>query len=387
MKRIALFGSTGSIGCQTLDVVRWHPDRFAVQALVARRASAQFWQQVEEFRPAIACVTEEEPRRAAPPGTVLMRGSEVLPEIACDSGSDILLAATSGTVGFASTLAALAAGKPVALANKETLVMAGHLVSRAARTPGAALFPVDSEHSAIWQCLIGEDPYQERVERLLLTASGGAFRDLAPGELEGVTASQALKHPTWTMGPKVTIDSASLMNKGLEVIEAHWLFGIPFQRIQALIHHQSIIHSMVEFFDGSVKAQLGMPDMRLPIQFALAFPERLPAPIERLDLARTGSLTFAEVDLKKYRCLSLAIRAGTSGGSYPTVLNAANEVAVARFLAEEIRIVQIPQLIEDALERHRWVADPTLDEVMEADREARAVSRGWQPPVAAAVAG
>src|ERR1044071_442753 len=307
MKRLALLGSTGSIGRQTLDVVRWHPDEFAVAALVAGRPSDVFTAQVDEFRPRVACITSAD-------------GVDPLMDLAIDPDIDMLVAANSGTVGFRPTIAALAAGKPVALANKETLIMAGHLVTEASALSGAPLLPIDSEHSAIWQCLQGEEPYSERVQRLLLTASGGAFRNRAVSELDGVTPAEALKHPTWSMGPKITIDSATLMNKGLEVIEAHWLFGLGFDRIDVVIHHQSVIHSLVEFVDGSVKAQLGLPDMRLPIQYAMAHPRRLAAPVDRLDLARAGSLTFAPGDAAKYPCLELAYRAGRSAGTYPTVL-------------------------------------------------------------------
>ncbi len=364
MKRLAVLGSTGSIGTQTLDVVRWHPAEFSIAALVASRTSPAFEAQVAEFQPSLTCLTSSD-------------GSARLVDIATDPGVDMLVVATSGTVGFAPTLAALEAGKPVALANKETLIMAGHLVTAAAARSGAALLPIDSEPSAIWQCLQGEEPYSERVRRLQLTASGGAFRDRPTSELAGVTPAEALKHPTWNMGPKITIDSATLMNKGLEVIEAHWLFGLPFECIDVLIHHQSVIHSMVEFIDGSVKAQLGVPDMRLPIQYALAHPRRLPAFGERLDLTAVSQLTFSEVDQAKYPCLELAYAAGRAGGTMPTVLNAANEVAVARFLAEDVPFLGIAALIAAALDAHSAVASPSLPEVEAADTWARAFAHGW----------
>jgi 1-deoxy-D-xylulose-5-phosphate reductoisomerase len=265
------------------------------------------------------------------------------------------------------------------LANKETLIMAGHLVTQAAAASGAALLPIDSEHSAIWQCLQGEEPWFERVGRLLLTASGGAFRDRAVSDLSNVTPAEALQHPTWTMGPKITIDSATLMNKGLEVIEAHWLFGIGFDRIDVVIHHQSVIHSLVEFVDGSVKAQLGLPDMRLPIQYAMAHPRRLSTPVERLDLAAATRLTFADVDAEKYPCLGLAYAAGRAGGTCPTVLNAVNEVAVARFLGNDLGYTHIPMLISAALDAHPVRSNPTLEEVVEADAWARAFATGWRP--------
>jgi 1-deoxy-D-xylulose-5-phosphate reductoisomerase len=364
VKRLALLGSTGSIGRQVLDVVRWHPDEFSVAALVAARPSAVFEGQVAEFAPRSTCLT-------------LTDGTDDLVEVATDPSVDLLVVATSGTVGFRPTIAALRAGKPVALANKETLIMAGHLVTAAASRSGAALLPIDSEHSAIWQCLQGEEPYAERVDRLLLTASGGAFRDRSVESLHDVTPAEALKHPTWNMGPKITIDSATLMNKGLEVIEAHWLFGLGFDRIDVVIHHQSVIHSLVEFVDGSVKAQLGLPDMRLPIQYAMAHPRRLPTPVERLDLASVSRLTFAPVDNDKYPCLGLACSAGRSGGTYPTVLNAANEVAVARFLDTDLKFVQIAELIDAALQSHRPCPSPSLDEVLEADAWARDFAHSW----------
>ena len=358
MKRIAVLGSTGSIGRQTLDVVRWHPDEFQVVALVAGRPSETFSQQLQEFQPARSCLTSVD-------------GAAPLVEIATDPDVDLLVVATSGTIGFRPTIAALQAGKPVALANKETLIMAGHLVTAAAAASGAPLLPIDSEHSAIWQCLQGEEPYQERVQRLLLTASGGAFRDRSASDLEAVTPEQALRHPTWTMGPKITIDSATLMNKGLEVIEAHWLFGLPFDCIDVLIHHQSVIHSLVEFIDGSVKAQLGVPDMRLPIQYAMAHPDRLPAPADRLDLTSVAQLTFTDVDHDKYPCLELAYSAGRLGGTAPTVLNAANEVAVARFLDGDLRFLSIAELIRAALAAHTVISSPTLEQVETADEWAR----------------
>jgi 1-deoxy-D-xylulose-5-phosphate reductoisomerase len=364
MKRIGVLGSTGSIGRQTLDVVRWHPDEFQVVALVAARPTVDFERQVDEFKPRFTCLTTSE-------------GLDPLVEIATQPDVDLLVVATSGTVGFRPTITALKAGKPVALANKETLIMAGHLVTEAAAASGTPLLPIDSEHSAIWQCLQGEQPYSERVQRLVLTASGGAFRDRPAASLAEVTPAEALRHPTWSMGPKITIDSATLMNKGLEVIEAHWLFGLPLERIDVVVHHQSVIHSLVEFVDGSVKAQLGVPDMRLPIQYALAHPRRLSAPAERLDLASVGKLTFANVEPAKYPGLALAYEAGRRGGTYPTVLNASNEEAVARFLAQDLRFPEITAVIDAALQAHspRW--SPTLDEVLEADDWARQFARAW----------
>jgi 1-deoxy-D-xylulose-5-phosphate reductoisomerase len=366
VKRVALLGSTGSIGRQTLEVIRWHADELRVAALVAARPSAEFEAQVELFKPPLRCLTSTD-------------GTAPLLEIATHPDVDVLVVATSGVVGFAPTIAALQAGKPVALANKETLIMAGHLVTQAASGSGAPLLPIDSEHSAIWQCLQGEEPYIERVRRLLLTASGGALRDTPVGTLADVTPDQALQHPTWSMGRKITVDSASLMNKGLEVIEAHWLFGLPLACIQVVIHHQSVIHSLVEFIDGSVKAQLGLPDMRLPIQYALTHPRRLSAPVQPLDLAAVGALTFGSVDPERYPCLGLAYEAGGRGGTYPTVLNAANEEAVDRFLCGELGFTQIASLIAAALDAHQGSPRPSLDEVLAADAWARAYARSWQP--------
>lgn len=378
MKRIAVLGSTGSIGCQTLDVARWHPDEIEIVALVASRLSESIEAQAREFRPRTLWLTRE---RAAPelgiPGVGVVVGEEHLAELATQSDVDMLVVATSGTVGFKPTLAALAAGKPVALANKETLIMAGHLVTEAARQTGAPLLAIDSEHSAIWQCLRGEEPYDASVRRLILTASGGAFRDRPIDGLSMATPEEALRHPTWSMGPKITVDSATLMNKGLEVIEAHWLFGLPYSQIDAVIHHQSVIHSLVEFVDGSVKAQLGVPDMRLPIQYALLYPKRFPTQTAALDLTAQGSLTFAQVDEQRYPCFTLARQAGEVGGSYPTVLNAANEVAVERFLAGDLPYGAISSLLADALAAHVGIQRPDLAEVERADAWARELARGW----------
>lgn len=379
MKRLLLLGSTGSIGRQTLDVVRWHPDEFEIAGLVAGRFSETFQLQVSEFRPRYACLTSEESAPLhCPIGTTFSRGETHLVDLARCEDVDLVVVGTSGTVGFLPTLAALEAGKSVALANKETLIMAGHLVTRAAAASGAALLPIDSEHSAIWQCLSGELSPAIQTRRIILTASGGALRDMTLEEMESVTPTEALKHPTWNMGPKITIDSATLMNKGLEVIEAFWLFGVPLDRIEVVIHHQSVIHSMVEFVDGSVKAQLGPPDMRLPIQYALAHPARLATPVESLAFSKLGELTFAEVDERKYPCLALAYEAGRQGGSYPAVLNAANEVAVRRFLDGSLAFRQIPLLIQDALEAHPAMGDPDLAAVLAVDAWAKEYASVWQ---------
>ena len=370
-KRIAVLGSTGSIGRQALDVVAWHGDRFEVVGLAARGDTDLFREQVARFRPRLAALTG--PSRAEPlprdGQTRLCRGADALVELATAPDVDLVLVATSGTAGLAPTIAALQVGRSVALANKEALITAGHLVMRAAREGGAAVIPVDSEHSAIWQCLRGEGA--ERVRRVTLTASGGAFRDLPLSELAGVTPEQALRHPNWSMGPKITVDSATLMNKGLEVLEARWLFDLPLERIAIVLHRESIVHSLVEFVDGSVKAQLSAPDMRLPIQYALSFPERLPAPSEPLDLVSLGRLTFGEVDPRRFRCAFLAIEAGRLGGSFPTALNAANEAAVELFLGGLIRFDRIASLVEAVLDRHVPVRDPDLAAVASVDAWAR----------------
>ena len=376
-KRIAILGSTGSIGRQALDVVDWHRDRFEVVGLAARADSELFREQVARFRPRLAALTRPGRHDRLFDGTRLCRGPDALVEVATEPDLDLVLVATSGTAGLAPTIAALQAGRPVALANKEALIMAGHLVMRAARDGGATVIPVDSEHSAIWQCLRGEGA--ERIRRVTLTASGGAFRDLPLSKLDGVTPEQALHHPNWSMGPKITVDSATLMNKGLEVLEACWLFDLPLDRVAIVLHRESIVHSLVEFVDGSVKAQLSPPDMRLPIQYALSFPERLPAPSQPLDLVGLGRLTFGEVDRRRFRCAFLAIEAGRRGGSFPTALNAANEAAVELFLGGLVRFDQIPELVEAVLERHVPIRDPDLAEVVAVDAWARGACRALAP--------
>jgi 1-deoxy-D-xylulose-5-phosphate reductoisomerase len=297
-------------------------------------------------------------------------------EMAAHRDVDIVVVATGGAAGLAPSLAAARAGKAIAIANKEVLVMAGHIVTAEARRHGAELRPVDSEHSAIWQCLWGED--KAAIDRLVITASGGALRDLSDEELERVTAEQALRHPNWQMGQKITVDSATLINKGLECIEAHWLFGVPYERIDVVLHRESIVHSLVEFVDGSVKAQLGIPDMRLPIQCALTYPERLPgATVPRLDLKMIGELTFGIPTRTRFPCLALALEAGQRGGTATAVLAAADEVAVGHFLTGHIRYADIARVIEDALEAEENIANPSLEEVLAADREARAFAEDW----------
>ncbi|MCL0060795.1 1-deoxy-D-xylulose-5-phosphate reductoisomerase [Dehalococcoidia bacterium] len=359
MKRIAVLGSTGSIGRQTLEVVRAFPEKLQVIALAARRKTALFEQQIQEFQPKLVLVEGQGPS---------------LEELAGHPDVDLVVVATSGKAGLLPALAAIRSGRVVALANKEALVMAGEIVMGEARRCRVEIRPVDSEHSAIWQCLQGEESNQ--IAQIILTASGGPFRDRSPEELGGITAEQALQHPTWTMGRKVTIDSATLMNKGMEVIEAHWLFGVPYDRIKVMIHPGSIIHSMVEFVDGSVKAQLGAPDMRLPIQYALSHPERWANPVlPELNLEKIDSLELEPIDLERFPCLKLAIEAGTAGDTYPAVLCAADEMAVELFLSGMIGFLDIPRLIEDTIGHHRRVLNPSLEEILAADAWARETAK------------
>lgn len=371
-KRVAVLGSTGSVGRQALDVIRNLPDLFEIVALAAGRNTDGLASQLEEFRPHLASWVGDSGERLE--STMVGRERLAPEDMAALPEVDIVLIATAGAAGLLPTLAALRAGKPVAIANKEVLVMAGHLVRRAMVEGGGELRPVDSEHSAIWQCLWGEE--QHEIRRILLTASGGAFRDLDESRLAAVTPEQALKHPTWNMGAKITVDCANLMNKGMETIEAMWLFGVPMEKVEVVLHRESIVHSLVEFSDGSVKAQLGVPDMRLPIQCALAYPERLPtAPAPTLDLAAIGSLHFGTPDYARFPCLSLAMESGRRGGTYPAVMAAADEIAVERFLSREIGFLDIPAVIESVLEKHTSTADPDLEAVLAADAWARKLAR------------
>ncbi|WP_044023087.1 1-deoxy-D-xylulose-5-phosphate reductoisomerase [Bacillus sp. SG-1] len=374
MKKISLMGATGSIGLQTLDVIREHEDEFDLTAVSAGRNIAETKKIINEFRPKVVSVQLKEDalslQNDLPPGTKVLWGEEGLLEVACHQDSDILVNAVLGSVGLYPTLQAIESGKTIAIANKETLVTAGHIVMDAARKNGVSLLPVDSEHSAIFQCLQGED--HKTIDSLIITASGGSFRDRTRDELEGVTVDEALNHPNWSMGAKITIDSATMMNKGLEVIEAHWLFGIPYNDIKVLLHRESIIHSMVEFHDSSVMAQLGTPDMRVPIQYALTYPDRFERHQgSRLNLAEIGKLHFEEMDFERFRCLRFSFEAGKAGGSMPAVLNAANEAAVARFLNGEISFLQIESLIERALDKHELIKQPDLDTIRTIDAETR----------------
>lgn len=368
-RRVALLGSTGSIGRQALDVVNQLPDRFTIAGLSAGANSGLLAEQAAAYRPRYVHAQNRTPALAAVIEGIGAHWLEPTAMALADD-VDIVLVATAGAAGLLPTLAALRAGRPVAIANKEVLVMAGHLVREAMLAGGGSLRPVDSEHSAIWQCLWGEDP--GAIRRIILTASGGAFRDLGREQLAAVTPEQALNHPTWTMGAKITVDSATLMNKGMETIEAMWLFDVPMEKVEVLLHRESIVHSLVEFSDGSVKAQLGVPDMRLPIQLALAFPGRMPVPpMPALDLAAMGSLHFGTPDIDRFPCLRLAMEAGRMGGTYPAAMAAADEVAVSRFLAGEAGFLDIPEIIEQVMDGHRSTPNPDLETVLAADGMAR----------------
>jgi len=373
MMRLSLLGSTGSIGTQTLDVVRAHPDRLSVAALTAGRNAGLLVAQAREFSPEVVVIRDVGAAghvRAALPSSVEVRcGAEAVQRAAERDGVGTVVVAITGVAALAPTLSAIRAGKRVAFAAKEPLVAAGELLVAEACERGVPLLPIDSEISALFQCLRGERT--EEVARLLLTASGGPFRRSTRAEIEQATVEQALAHPTWSMGAKITIDSASMMNKGLEVIEAQRLFGVPLDRISILVHPQSVIHSMVEFADGSVKAQLACPDMRLPIQYAVLYPERLGNPFDRLDFLPSGRLDFEEADPERFPCIALAYEAARQGGTMTTVLNAANEVAVGAFLGGQIGFGGIPRLIERAMAEHEVVQRPDLVAIMDADARAR----------------
>lgn len=374
MKHISLLGATGSIGTQTLDVIRAHPHAFKLEAMSVGKNSELALKQVHEFKPSLISVQSKEEYdkliHKVPSTTKVVYGKEGLVEVATSPIAKIVVNALMGSIGLMPTLAAMEEGKTIAIANKETLVMAGHLVTAASKKYDAPLLPVDSEHSAIFQALHGENI--KDVYKLILTASGGSFRDYTRDQLQGVTVEEALNHPNWSMGQKITIDSATMMNKGLEVIEAHWLFNIPYEKIDVILHKESIVHSMVEYVDQSVIAQLGNPDMCVPIQYALTYPKRLHYEFgKRLNLGEIGQLHFSKVDKDRFRCLTFAYEAGKIGGSMPTVLNAANEVAVHSFLNNEITFLEIEDMIERALQRHDVVLRPSLDEIVAIDKETR----------------
>lgn len=367
---IAVLGSTGSIGLQTLSVIDEHLDRFCVVALAARTASARFLDQVVRYCPEVAAVFEEDPSllEAEAVNAVGIGG---LIEVSTHPSVDIVVVASSGNVAITPTIRALELGKTVALANKETLVCAGEIIAPLVKAGGAWIRPIDSEHCAIWQALNGSPI--EQVSRVILTASGGPFRNVPATKLSQVTAADALAHPTWSMGDKITVDSATLMNKGLEIIEAHWLFDLPYEKIEVLVHPESVVHSLVEFVDGAQIAQLGLPDMRLPIQYALTYPERLKLSTNRLDLAEIGNLHFEQPDTQRFPALRLAREAGIAGRTYPTVLSAADDEAVKAFLAGGVRLTDIPEAVELVVEKHQ-PEDVTLGSIWEADRWARAAT-------------
>jgi len=375
VKRIAILGSTGSIGRSALAVIDAHPSRLQVAALAAGDNASLLAEQIETYRPRIAAIATAggmDRLRASLSSTAaaqVLTGGEGLLAVATHPDVDIVICASAGTAGLEAVLAAIEAGKTIALANKEVLVMAGELVTEAAHRRGVSILPVDSEHNAIHQCVHGRN--HSEIRRLILTASGGPFRELSQPELDRVTPEAALRHPTWQMGRKITIDSATLMNKGLEVIEAHWLFGVDADHIDVVIHPQSIVHSMVELNDGSVIAQLGVTDMRLPIQYACSYPERWETPLPTLDLARAGRLEFHEPALDRFPCLALAYRALRAGGTVPVVLNAANEVAVEAFLDGKLGFTAIPRVIEKTMNAHEIERVSTIDTVRRVDRWAR----------------
>ncbi|MBO2534608.1 1-deoxy-D-xylulose-5-phosphate reductoisomerase [Rummeliibacillus suwonensis] len=373
MKSISLLGATGSIGLQTLDIVRDHADEFKIVAFAAGKNIERTKEIIVEFSPKLVSVQLEEDAHMLSkefPHIDFTCGPKGLVDVATFAEADVLLNAVLGSIGLEATLAAIRKKKAIAIANKETLVTAGHLVMSEAKKFGAPILPVDSEHSALWQSMQGEN--RQSISRLILTASGGSFRDRTREELKNVSIKEALNHPNWSMGAKITIDSATLMNKGLEVIEASVLYDMPYDKIDVLIHRESIIHSMVEYHDTSIMAQLGTPDMRTPIQYALSYPERLPrSTAERLDLAKIGQLHFEHVDLKRFRCLDFAYQAGRMGGTILTVMNAANEAAVGAFLQEKITFLEIEDIIEKMMNDHVNIQHPDLETILHIDKETR----------------
>jgi 1-deoxy-D-xylulose-5-phosphate reductoisomerase len=387
MKRLTVLGVTGSVGRRTLELAEHFPDDFRVEGMAARGSNPEVVAELcRRHRPRALALADagaiDAVARALPsPRPELLAGPAGIVILAEQVEADVVLSAIVGGAGLLPTMAAIRSGKSVALANKETLVMAGSLMTAAARERAVPLLPVDSEHSAVFQCLEGHN--RAEVARVLLTASGGPFRSLKAADLAKVTVEEALNHPTWRMGAKITVDSATLMNKGLEVIEARWLFDLRPEQVQVVVHPQSIVHSLVEYVDGSVIAQLGVADMGIPILYALTYPQRLPCPAERLDLTRVGPLTFEEPDVERFPCLDLARQALRAGGCAPVVLNAANEIAVAAFLQGRIRFTQIPELIAEALERMDVPALDSIETCVEVDTRTRAAVRGWLPGVVA----
>ena len=388
IKHVAILGSTGSIGVNTLDVIRAHPDRFKVAALTAGKQIDRLAQQCAEFKPAIAVVADDDGAARLKQilldekiNTQVLYGPQALVSAVTDSGCDTVMAAIVGAAGLVPTLAAAKAGKRVLLANKEALVMSGNLFMQAMKQGGGELLPIDSEHNAIFQCLppqFSKTPNPSLgVEELWLTASGGPFRNTPLEQLRDITPDQACAHPNWVMGRKISVDSATMMNKGLEVIEAFWLFGLPLEKIKVLIHPQSVVHSMVRYRDGSVIAQLGQPDMRTPIAYGLAWPERIEAGVAQLNLTQLAALSFAEPDLAHFPCLSLAFAAAKAGGTAPAVLNAANEIAVAAFLNEDISYLHIPAVVEKTLNTMSVSGADSIEHILDIDMQARKVARDF----------
>ncbi|MBB6324652.1 1-deoxy-D-xylulose-5-phosphate reductoisomerase [Algoriphagus iocasae] len=376
-KRVAILGSTGSIGTQTLEVIRQHSSEFQVEVLTAQNNADLLIQQALEFNPNAVVIGNEALYPAVRDALIdqdikVFAGQKAIAQVVEMETIDVVLTALVGYSGLIPTIHAIKAGKQIALANKETMVVAGEIITALAKENRVNIYPVDSEHSAIFQCLVGE--FHNPIEKIILTASGGPFRGKDRAFLENVTKAQALKHPNWEMGAKITIDSASLMNKGLEVIEAKWLFGLQTDQIDVVVHPQSIIHSLVQFEDGSLKAQLGLPDMRIPIQFALSFPDRLKSDFERFDFMNYPQLTFEQPDLETFQNLQLAYDALAKGGNAPCTLNAANEVAVAAFLKEEVGFLEMSDLIGETLSKTEFILHPNLDDYVETDRRAREIT-------------
>lgn len=376
-KRIAIFGSTGSIGTQALEVIKTYPDQFAVEILTAHANDDLLIKQALEYKPNAVVISDESKYQKVKDAlsktfVKVFAGEKALTEVAAFDTYDVMLAAIVGYAGLDPTITAIEKGKLIAIANKETLVVAGDIIMQKAAISNAAMVPVDSEHSAIFQCLMGEG--QNKIEKIILTASGGPFRGKKPNYLVNVKRDHALQHPNWTMGAKITIDSATLMNKGLEMIEAKWLFNLKPEQIQVVIHPQSIIHSMVQFEDGSLKAQMGLPDMKLPIQYALTFPARLKNDLPRFDFRKMDTLTFEEPDTRTFRNLALAIEALKKGGNLPCVMNAANEIAVWAFLRNRIGFLDMMAVVEQAMEKVAFIEKPTLDDLFESDGEARSLA-------------
>lgn len=373
-KHIGILGSTGSIGTQALEVISAHPDYFEVEVLTAQNNADLLIEQSLRFKPnAVVIVNEDyynKVHAALDPRDIkVYAGENALASVVQMDTIDLVLTAVVGYSGLRPTIKAIEAGKPIALANKETLVVAGELITSLAKEKGVNIYPVDSEHSAIFQCIVGE--FENKIEKIILTASGGPFRGMNRSDLEKVTRAQALKHPNWTMGAKVTIDSATLMNKGLEVIEAKWLFGLKPDEVEVVVHPQSIVHSLVQFQDGSIKAQLGLPDMRLPIQFAMTYPERLKSDFERFDFTKYPALTFEQPDTETFRNLALAFESLNKAGNMPCVLNAANEVVVEEFLKDNIGFLDMSRVVEECMEKISFVAHPTYEDYVATDRETR----------------